>query len=118
MSKNEPNAPQDFAAFLAAFSHGSVNVAATDKMRELVAACVETGRKGSMTIKIDVSAEGKLAELGCSLKLSKPEPRLPGEVFFTAEGGELSREDPRQLRLPSKVLDAPATLKTINGGQP
>ena len=108
--------PQDFAAFLAAFSHGAVNEAATEKLRELVEACVENGDKGSLTIKITVDAQGKLAELDASLKLSKPEPRLPGEVFFTAEGGELSREDPRQMRIPSKILDAPASLKTINGG--
>ncbi len=113
----DPKTPEerDFSQFLAEFAHGSVNKTATDKLREVVAACTETGRKGSVTLKIDISSDGKLAEVRAHITCKKPEAALPGGVFFTTEEGELRDEDPRQLKLPTRALDIPATvnLRTV-----
>lgn len=112
--KQDDDTDRDFSQFLAEFAHGSVNTKATEKLREVVAACIETGRKGAVTIKIDITADGKLASLRAHVSSKKPEAALPGQVFFTTEAGDLRDEDPRQLKLPTKVIDAPSTtLKTI-----
>lgn len=95
----------DFAEFLKEFGHGAPNTTATQRMREIVQACVATGRKGSITIKIDIAAHGGLAELRAAISCKKPEPQLPGSTYYTNETGELLNEDPRQLTLPTKVLD-------------
>lgn len=108
---------RDFSQFISEFAHGSVNKTATDKLREVVAACIETGQKGSVTIKINIGADGKLAELRAMISSKKPERGLPGQVFFTTEDGNLRDEDPRQMKLPGKVLDAPTTLRTIKGAE-
>lgn len=104
---------RDFSQVLADFAHGSVNTQATAKLREVVAACTETGRKGSVTLKIDISSDGKLAEVRAHITSKKPEAALPGGVFFTTEDGELRDEDPRQLKLPTKVLDVSSRAPKI-----
>lgn len=106
----------DFAQFLKEFAHGSTNQIATERLREVVAACQAIGAKGSITIKVSVDAKQGLAEIKAAISVKKPEPALPGACYYTTEDGALLDEDPRQLKLPTKVLDAPAKLKTIEGG--
>lgn len=113
MQNQDPPETTDFAEFIEGFSHGSLNESASSQLRELVAACVETGNKGSLTIKISVAANGKLAELKAAIKTSKPQPALPGEVMYTTEHGNLSREDPRQMKLPAKIIDVPQNTPRI-----
>lgn len=103
----------DFAEFIREFGHGATNKQAGVKLREVVMACALTGKKGSLTISIAIGAGGGLAELRASVKTTKPEPPLPGGSYFTTDAGALANEDPRQLTLPKKVLDA-APIRTIN----
>lgn len=98
----------DFAELLTEFGHGAANRKLTDSLRELVAACKETGRKGSLTIKLAVKADGKMTSVGIDVKTTKPEHALPGEIFYATDDGGLTREDPRQRSLPLKVLDVDA----------
>lgn len=96
----------DFAEFLAEFGKGATNRVASQRMREIVKACTETGRKGSITIKLEVGAVGGVAELRAKISVTKPEPALPGGVYFATEDGALVEEDPRQLKLPvAKIID-------------
>lgn len=113
MPTPEPPQPKDFAQFLEEFAHGSLNNSATEQLRDLVAACIETGQKGSITIKIGVDVNGKLAELKAAIKTSKPQVGLPGEVMFTGEDGTLHHEDPRQMKLSAKILDIPQSTPRI-----
>lgn len=94
-----------FAEFLAEMAHGEVDKLATAKLREIVAASVETGQKGSVTITISVTAHAKLAEISAKIKTTKPEPKVPGQSYYTGADGALHNEDPRQLKLPAKVLN-------------
>lgn len=119
---NKPNTPEadvfDFADFIKEFGHGAPNKQAGQRLQEIVQACTLTGRKGKLTMAIEVGAVGGIAELRCKISVTKPEPALPGGTYFATETGALVEEDPRQLKLPSKVLDvAPVrTITSIKGG--
>lgn len=113
---NDADIAADFARFLEEFSYGSVNEQATAKLREVVAACRKTGNKGSITIKLSIAVKGEMAEVGFSIKTSKPEDALPGRIYFATDNGALATSDPRQLKLPHKILDAQHNnIRTING---
>jgi hypothetical protein len=112
--KNIDHEEQEFSDFLAEFGHGVTNRTAAQRLREVVQACRETGKKGSVTIKIDVAVSGGLAEIKATVKASRPEGTLPGGMYFATDDGELATEDPRQTKLPLKVIDAPSkNLRTI-----
>lgn len=114
MSNANPDGDEfNFADFLAEFGKGATNKVASQRMREIVKACTETGRKGAITIKIEVGAAGGVAELRAKISVTKPEPQLPGGVYFATDEGGLVEEDPRQMKLPAKILDI-APVRTIN----
>jgi hypothetical protein len=116
MGNNNASDEQDFnfAEFLAEFGKGATNRVASERMRDIVKACAETGRKGSITIKLEVGSAGGVAELRAKISYTKPEPALPGGVYFATQDGALVEEDPRQLKLPvAKVIDI-APVKHIN----
>jgi hypothetical protein len=96
----------DFADFLSGFGHGAVNRMLSKRMRELVAAARLAGSKGSITLTINVAAKGEMAGVEMKVKTNKPEMPLPSGLYFTSEEGGLTSEDPRQLKLPARVLDA------------
>lgn len=96
----------DFADWLQEFGHGATNKQATDRLRELVAACQETGQKGSLQLTIKVGTAGGLAELKASIKTTVPQSALPGGSYYVTKDGGLVTEDPRQAELPlAKKLD-------------
>lgn len=103
----------DFAEFLREFAHGSTNRTATERLREVVAACQSTNSKGSITIKFSIDAKQGLAEVRAGISVKKPEPALPGGHYYTNEAGELLDEDPRQMKLNPKVIDAPAKPRIV-----
>lgn len=104
----------DFAEFLAGFAFGSVNEQATERLREVIAACRRNGGKGSVTIKLNVAAKGDLAALAFKVSATSPAPDLPGQTLWAAEDGALSKSDPRQMKL-GKVLDAPRVVQIKEG---
>jgi len=108
----------EFAPWLQEFGHGSANKQATDRLRRLISACVETGKTGSMTIAIKVGSLGGLAELKISIKTTEPQPALPGGAYYVTDSGGLVTEDPKQLSLPKKVLDIAPIRDRNNKGTP
>lgn len=119
MSTTNPQGEDfNFADFLAEFGHGSTNRQASEKLKEIVQACRETGCKGSLTIKISVGTSGgggnTLAELRAKITVTKPEASLPGSTYYVTDDGALVDEDPRQMKLPGKVLDMPPVRSIPN----
>ena len=75
---------------------------ATELFGEVVRAVDETGNKGSVTIKIEISpGEGGGSEKKVSFKVSckKPIRDIPDAVFFSDQSGDLHRADPAQTEL-------------------
>lgn len=114
MPKHDKDEETTIAAFLEDFGHGETNKLATARLTEIVRACQETGKKGSLTIRFDVavSAQG-IAEVRASVKTTKPENALPGAAFYAGSDGRLHTEDPRQTKLPLKSIPTPDNLRTL-----
>lgn len=78
-----------------------------DDMRELTAACLTLGKKGKITITIDVepAGVGRLAwALKCSAKIPKPDSKK--QVLFATATGQVLARDPAQPDLPGlRVVD-------------
>ncbi len=106
----------NFSDFLAEFGRGVPNRIMSDRLREIVRACNETGSKGSITLKLEIGAKGGMAELRASITAKRPEPGLPGGHYFTTEDGGLVEEDPRQLKMPGKIIDVPG-MRRFDGGK-
>jgi hypothetical protein len=72
---------------------------ASDMLAEVVRAVGESGKKGSVTIKLTVSPEdggGSQRNISMSVTSSVPRVSIPDAVFFADEEGDLHRSDPDQ----------------------
>lgn len=115
----DPKEPFNFATWLEEFAHGTTNKIASDRLTAVVQACEETGRKGSITIKIDVSTTRGLAEIRANVTVKKPEPAMPGQNFYVRADGALVDEDPKQLTLPApKVIPVREVIHVHHTPQP
>lgn len=104
----------DFPTWLREFGHGRTAKVLGRRLAEIVLAAEVTGKKGKIVLTIDVASQGGIAEVRASIKATKPEPALLGGAYYVTADGRLVTEDPRQMSLPGKIIDAPARpLKTI-----
>lgn len=82
-------------------------------LKDVVKAVEATGKKGSITIKLDI---GKFKggdtelEIKATLKHSVPVEDIPMGLYYPDKDGSLHREDPRQLEFDDVSGDG----KTIN----
>lgn len=88
---------------------------ASEKLSELVNAITNTGKAGSLTMKIELkpSTAGALAVRG-DVKIKKPQ-RMPREALLWATpDGNLMADDPRQIKMELKTVPEQKTeLKTV-----
>jgi hypothetical protein len=104
----------DFPTWLREFGHGNTAKVLGKRLAELVLAAEATGKKGKLTLTLDIASQGGIAEVRAHVKATKPEPGLLGGAYYVTPEGKLVSEDPRQLKLPGKIVDAPERpLKTI-----
>lgn len=104
---------RDFVEVITDLDDGKVNERGTKVLAELVAAVMETGKKGSLVLKLSVSKQGVMALVKADLSARKPEPAVETSIFWATADGELRREDPRQLKLRTVADSATVTpLKT------
>lgn len=81
---------------------GKVVDQASRLMAELVRAVDETGKKGTLTIELEVKPDkdgGSMKVIAAKIKVKKPLEDLPDAIFFSDEEGDLHREEPRQGKL-------------------
>lgn len=108
MPKNDTD-PEDevtirpFAEVLLDLNAGRTHAELSELLHELTQAVTDTGRKGTLTLTIQV---GQMKNTGGTLivsdrvALKKPQVDRVDSIFFTDNDGNLSRKDPRQLTLP------------------
>lgn len=91
----------NFSDLIREVGGGDTNTTATERLHEIVLACRETGKKGSITVKIsiEISATG-VVEFHPAMKHSKPESPLLSGTYYATKGGEIVDEDPEQTELP------------------
>jgi hypothetical protein len=100
-----------FAAMLQDLDNGSVSDQLASDMQALVTAVQDEGRKGSVTLKIEVSPRkgGNALNVAASVVTKLPAPEPTESVFFADGSGNLLRDDPRQMSIPLREVDRPET---------
>lgn len=79
---------------------GSVEELAHE-IRNAVRATRETGKKSSVTLKIDIAPNGREAVTITDTVVAKlPKPDAVSTMFYATEDDGLSRRDPRQPEIP------------------
>jgi hypothetical protein len=96
-----------FAAVLQDINNGAVADQLARDVQNLVQAVQELGRKGKLTVTLEVAPrKGNAAALNLTarrdLKLPQEEP--VESVFFADATGNLLRDDPRQMALPLRTV--------------
>lgn len=132
MSEN-PNVEKDgFVTTLAQIERGNIVIELDEGLAEIVAAVQATGKKGKVTLTIDVKKISKgddpAMEVKAEVKLTLPHRDRVSTIMY-ADHGLLVRSDPRQQEIkglePAPQPQRPATLHSIKptpiiptGGQP
>jgi len=73
---------------------------ATDALAEVVKACRETGKKGSIQITFKIRPTASEMMVSDEIVTKIPKPDAAASVFYDTEDGFLSRTDPNQEELP------------------
>ena len=97
---------QDFAAVFLGHAKGRAHTEASKKLAEVVEAVMETGKPGSVTVKLTVSRDKEIksmVKVADSVTAKVPvEPRR--SMWFPGDDHTLHRNDPKQ----EPLFDAPA----------
>lgn len=100
-----------FAAVLTDLAAGKVHARLTEQIADLTAAVAATGRKGTLTIQLEVKpvktgqTNGPLQVTAKSvLKAPEGDDAAPVTIFFADDAGNLTRDDPNQPMLPLRGL--------------
>lgn len=109
-----------FAAVLQDINGGQFADQLAHDLQNLVDAVREHGRKGKLTITLEVAplrgnATAFTVAARRDLKLPQEEPME--SVFFGTEDGNLVRDDPRQMALPLRTVNKPDQGELKRAGQ-
>lgn len=107
-TETEAPARKPFAAVLQELQ-GHVHAELGEKLAEVVSACIENERVGSLTLKLTVkpSDDGMTVQLLPDIKTSKPEPARRTTTMFADENCNLGRRNPYQQELPLQEVVQP-----------
>lgn len=78
---------------------------ASEALSRVVKACRETGKKGSVTIKLSIRPTASEMMVSDEITEKVPRPDAAASVFYDDDEGNLSRTDPNQEELPLNVID-------------
>ena len=104
-----------FAVFLQDLQDGRTHSELSGNLTELLQTVRETGKGGSLTLKIKVKPSGRGADVDKvsitdAITLDLPKLERGDDLFYLTDDNELSRNHPRQGRL--ELQEAPATRPT------
>lgn len=96
--------------------------AAAEELSEKLAECVDrassTGKTAELTLVIKIKPQGASGQYFLTDEIKQKLPSLPKEqsIFFGTPEGNLTREDPRQQKLPLVAVPGAdsAPLKTVD----
>lgn len=104
-----------FAEVCEELAGGDLNARSSRLLKELVLAVEENGGVGKLVLTIAIArSKDGIVQMKPTIKITKPEPGFDSTTMYVAEGGALSRANPRQAVLP-KVPLAPGKLVTLPG---
>lgn len=115
-----------FVQTIGEFAEGRTNEELTSALSALVLAVGQTGKKGSLTLKLNIepNAEG-LVRLTDEITVKIPQAARGASIFYVTEEGSLVKNNPRQKELPLRQVasrqEGPprrvATSTSIGGAQ-
>ena len=94
-----------FNQFLVDLTDGSTHAGLTSDLQELLQAVKNTGRTGSMTLKIKIASASKGGNevdkitIAADRKLELPKPEQPQDFFWLTDEAVPTRQHPRQHSL-------------------
>lgn len=99
-----------FADLLREHRNGSTHDELSDAMQALVAAVVEEGKVGRLTLTISIKPMGRGdgLEVAADIKVAAPKPSPGVSIFFASPENNLVRQDPRQAAL--ELREVPAVV--------
>lgn len=105
-----------FAEFLQRQSRGTTHRELSDGLHNLVARVMETGKPGTITLKVKVDVlKGSKDTLTVSdeITLKLPEHDRQASIWFQDQDGNLTRSDPEQLAMPLQPV--PEAVAYVDG---
>jgi hypothetical protein len=105
---------------IAELQEGSFGGKVDDLFTAIVKAVSETGKAGKLTITIDVkTSSGGMLSFTPKVTDKTPEPPVVADVFWPTEDGRLSRDNPKQRKLPLQQVadDKPSSLRSAEDSQ-
>ena len=78
---------------------------ASDALARVVKACRDTGKKGSLTIKLSIRPTSSEMMVSDEITEKTPKPDAAASVFYDDQEGNLSRTDPNQEELPLNTVE-------------
>lgn len=91
-----------FTAWLAEHRNGLADADLTDALRELADAVARTGKAGTLTLTIKVSAQGDMLAITDTCTVKKPQD-VETKLYWIDLAGNLTRNNPMQPTLPGTV---------------
>lgn len=100
--------PRPFVQVLQDQRNGALATALTDAYAGLIQAAMDHEKKGTLTLTITVSPQkdGESVLVSDRLVVKAPQATPRPSVFFAGPDGSLTRENPRQPRLPMRIAEA------------
>jgi hypothetical protein len=94
-------APQMFSTFLLQHAKGRTHEELSKALQEVVLAARETGKAGSITLKLNIKSltDAEAFEVTDTVSVKVPTGARPKSLWFATDEGELTRDNPHQLAL-------------------
>lgn len=109
--------PDLFVSTLNQLRYGAAAEELSEKLAECVDRASSTGKNATLTLVINIKPQGASGQYFLTDEIKQKLPSLPKEqtIFFGTPEGNLTREDPRQQKLPlvSVAVDTSA-VKTVD----
>lgn len=97
-----------YSEFLSEHARGQVDDEATAVLVDLISAVTATGKKGTMSVTVEVKPSGtRMVQVKAEVTSKIPQPDAEIGVFFIDKDGRLQKDDPFQERLPIEEFQAP-----------
>lgn len=109
-------ANRDFLTILGELDSGSIADDGLYQLSEVVRAVRKSGKKGSVTLKLEIAPDGQQVVISGKVDAKIPMPAKGQTIYFATDAGELTRDNPKQE--PLRNLDRPGPRPVSNFDAP
>lgn len=108
MTDTDQGTVRPFADWLAEQRNGVAATELAEALHDLIAAVGEHVKAGKLVLTIDVApatkGDASILAVTDTITVKAPKGERGASLFFTTDGGNLSRQDPRQQRMPLRTV--------------